>query len=1362
MIAVFLALLIMLPVCVHAQKANFEFYTTAEGLSGNLTHGAAQDRQGFLWILNDYKLHRFDGRSFVLYTLPKELPGSNAGLEGPFLYEDSLLFLFSKTHGILMNPETGVWESFPGPFEKGEKKQLGAINNFKNGDPALLVYSENEDTVSLWRFHNRRFETLNITNLFPARGKYFVIGPDNELLVSSSFYETGLTTTARNTIEIYDLESGNKSEIQLPTLPPDGYIRYIYPDKNGLITILTSENLYDGLKYRIHTVRDFSETPAPHPVNRILKKTSIEAGAILPAKDGSLWLTGTDADRRLYFYNALQDTLYDFTPNLKSLIPNVNQIIYPFIDKTGTVWVMTRLGLLKVTLQEAAFRQFFSQSAELCGGDCSIRGFAEDRQGNIFASFYHGIARFDPKRENPSAVFSPKTVPMPLPSGLFADDNGLWLNNGQLMDAQSGRIGNIQGSKAMSSEEGLFALWKDGRLWWVYEHELFYLDNRNGQLQWTKVLELPYKGAYMTEAIHAGQSSRNLWISHKGRLLQYAPPDKKQTWFDPTDWGLPVNRILAIEEDRDGMIWLATDIGLVRFNPGVESGQTPARLYTTKDGLPNNFICGMLAEGDSCLWLSTNHGLSRFHIAGESFVNFFEEDGLTHNEFNRRSYFKAGDGRMYFGGLRGINAFYPDQLMNNLRRGNEAAKVVLSSFEFTDERQDTVIRIYDFAVAPEIHLYHWQRSFTFEFAFTDFHNPLEVAYSYQMEGYENAWSTPSKFNFTRFSSLPPGKYVFRVKARDSHGMWRQNELAVRVVVHPPWWAAWWAYLIYAAVFGGLLYFIRKSEINRQTLKTDLALEKLEADKLKELDSFKTRLYTNLTHEFRTPLTVILGMNDQIKNDPGKYLSQGTRLIETNGKNLLNLINQLLDLSKLENKSFRLKPEHGDIVPYLRYVTESFQTFANSKNLSLRFLTTLESLEVDFDPEQIKQVMTNLISNALKFTPSGGEVKVRLSVDGERPIGDTPSTVHRPPSIVISVSDTGIGIPEKDLPHVFDRFYQVDSSPTRQNEGTGIGLAHTLELVKLMGGMISVESKPGKGTTFTVNLPAALAREEEVVETFVLPPEVPEPLVPSPEPGITGDPALDSDGKKLLIIEDNPDVVIYLRTCLEELYRLDVAYNGKIGIEKALETIPDLIISDVMMPEKDGFEVCDTLKNDERTSHIPIILLTAKVDAASRIAGLRRGADAYLAKPFDKEELLVQLENLAEIRRRLRERYAGGASEPGSPQPGHPAVFELEDAFIQKVRQIVEVHFSDEDFGLPRLCLKIGMSRSQLFRKMKALIDVSPSDFIRNHRLNEARRLLESTDLNVSEVAWKVGYKYLSHFSNSYQEFFGEPPSATNK
>ncbi len=518
--------------------------------------------------------------------------------------------------------------------------------------------------------------------------------------------------------------------------------------------------------------------------------------------------------------------------------------------------------------------------------------------------------------------------------------------------------------------------------------------------------------------------------------------------------------------------------------------------------------------------------------------------------------------------------------------------------------------------------------------------------------------------------------------------------------------------------------------------------------MKELDSFKSRFFTNITHEFRTPLTVILGMTDRLekgdKNQDGR--TNALQLIRRNGQNLLRLINEILDLAKLESNTLRMDYVKGDVLPYLRYISESLHSLANVKNVLLRVESGEASIVMDYDPERMLQIVHNLLSNAIKFTPGGGKVMLRAAVIST---GKGAEKCLR-----IEVSDTGVGIPSEDLPQVFERFFQAQNQEQNKAGGSGVGLSLTRELVRAMGGNISVESTVDKGSTFTVILPISQkAPEASEVASRNLDAAVSSDVIGGAPIHTTA--RANSEALQLLLIEDNADVVEYLADCLGDRFQLDFAYNGQAGIEKALETIPDIIISDVMMPEKDGFEVCDTLKNDERTSHIPIVLLTVRATVEDRIAGLRRGADAYLAKPFNPEELLVTLDNLTRLRTLLLARYSSGQM----PAPTEDKGLQLEDAFLQKLRAVVNEHLSDADFEMPHLQRKMAMSHSQIFRKTKALTGKSPSQFIRDIRLEKAKELLTSSNLTVSEIAYETGFSSLQYFSDSFFETFGKRPSA---
>ena len=527
------------------------------------------------------------------------------------------------------------------------------------------------------------------------------------------------------------------------------------------------------------------------------------------------------------------------------------------------------------------------------------------------------------------------------------------------------------------------------------------------------------------------------------------------------------------------------------------------------------------------------------------------------------------------------------------------------------------------------------------------------------------------------------------------------------------------------------------------------LEK-QKEKLEELDKMKSHFFTNISHEFRTPLTVIDGMVHQMKNAPEEWSEKGLRMIERNNANLLHLVNQILDLRKLESGKLQLNLVLDDVTYYLKYIIEPFQSFAENRNIKLHFLCDEKELMMDYDKEKLLQIVSNLLSNAIKFTPVGGNIYLLIKKEQStyKEQVDRPAVTDE--QLLIQVRDTGIGIPEEKIPHIFARFYQVENWLSHENEGTGIGLALTQELVKLMKGTISVKSEYKRGTTFTISLPITRKAKIQKVACLPVSPTGSIGLWEDDPPDLAQRSASDSQLLSLLIIEDNPDVVQYLQWLLKDHYQLYIARDGQEGIETALDKTPALVVCDLKMPHKDGYEVCDTLKKDERTSHIPIVLLTAKGDDESHVAGFKHGADAYLAKPFNREELFVRLEKLHELRLALQARYS-------SLEPTEPGQYPIEDAFILKVRSIVEDHLSDEKFGVPELCRAIGMSRSQLHLKIKALTNRSTSHNIRAIRLYKAKELLKTSDLNITQVAYEVGFNDPAYFTRSFSEEFGIAP-----
>ncbi|MEL7251540.1 MAG: ATP-binding protein [Bacteroidota bacterium] len=539
-------------------------------------------------------------------------------------------------------------------------------------------------------------------------------------------------------------------------------------------------------------------------------------------------------------------------------------------------------------------------------------------------------------------------------------------------------------------------------------------------------------------------------------------------------------------------------------------------------------------------------------------------------------------------------------------------------------------------------------------------------------------------------------------------------------------------IIQFAVFGEMLAFA--AGLGYKGRQRDYERARLES-----IDQVKTRLYTNITHEFRTPLTVILGMLDNIK---GYENVRG--IIRRNGLSLLRMVNQLLDLSKIDAGSTKLELVHGDVVAYLKYLTESFDSMAATKKIQIQFRAKPQDIKMAFDEVKLQHVIYNLLSNAINFTPAGGVIQVIVAAE----------SLRGQPYLNFSVQDNGTGIAAEELPHIFDRYFQSDRKQDHKGQGTGIGLALTKELIGLMKGEITVDSKLGEGTIFKVKIPVQFNQSLQLSDAVAdrMPEAILVPLPPIQEQ--FAESRAGEDLVRLLIIEDNTDVCLYIESLLSDHYTIQTANNGQLGIEKALETIPDIIISDVMMPEKDGFEVCQTLKSDVRTSHIPIILLTAKAEQSSKLSGLQYGADAYLLKPFDKAELLIRLQKLVEIRRVLHDKYRGNGAL-AAPENIEPS---LEDTFLSSLRHATTLHMSKPEMTLALIARDMNMSSVQLYRKLKAIANITPSLFVRAVRLKRAAQLLQSTDLNVSEIAYEVGFNDPAYFSRAFKEEFGQSPS----
>jgi len=805
------------------------------------------------------------------------------------------------------------------------------------------------------------------------------------------------------------------------------------------------------------------------------------------------------------------------------------------------------------------------------------------------------------------------------------------------------------------------------------------------------------------------------------------------------------SRIICLNEDRNGRLWIGTALaGLHIFDPLSKD----LKIINNKDGLINNTIAHIIEDDEGLYWLGTYNGISVVSSEGELITNIALEDGLVEREHNRYSNLKAKDGKLLMGTVNGLNIIDPKNLKEQILQFEEPL-VYLTQIEYYDQKSDKQFtQNFGLNHLEPIHLSASGRNLNLTFASSEYFNLDENQFAFMLEGVDDDWTYIGNQRRLNLTNLPAGNYNMLIKSSNGLGKWSKKPVRISIQADAYFYKQPWFYFLIILFLGGIAFLwifrLRQAVQNAtQEIQKDKAIIEKQTKKLLELDKAKSQFFTNISHEFRTPLTIISGMIDQVMSKPDLWLKKGGDMIKQNAANLLSLVNQILDLRKLESKNMELNLIQGDVIQYLRYITESYKTFAESKGIQLHFLSESTSLIMDYDPDKLLRVISNLLSNAIKFSADKGNIYFQLYHE----VKDNNQFLQ------IKIKDSGSGIAEDQLEEIFNRFYQVDSSLTRKGEGTGIGLALTKELVHLMKGEIFVESTLGTGTTFKIKLP--VTRLSSVGEEFAVLP-IEESITDSTL--VSKEHPQSSVLPKLLIVEDNPDVSQFLIACLQDEYQLSLAANGQEGIDIAIDQIPDLIISDVMMPIKDGFELCDTLKQDEITSHIPIILLTAKADLDSKIVGLERGADAYLNKPFEQSELLVRIKKLLELRKSLQQRYLS----MDFVQTKQDLPTNQEDVFLNKIKELVEENISDDSFGNVQLAHKMNLSESQLYRKIKALTDKSTAIFIRSIRLHKAKILLKNTDLTISEIAYDVGFSDPAYFSRSFSKEFGQAPNTMRK
>lgn len=1324
----------------------YESISIAQGLSQGMIFDMLQDAEGFIWAGTKNGLNRYDGYSFKVFVND---PYNNHSLSSNTivkLFEDSKGRIWAGTENAGIN----MYDKKTGIFYRIANDPKN--NNSLSGN-GIRTIEEMPDGKMLIATDVAGLNMVTITNDFltkdiPPPVTRFSL-PGNTQVYGMGKDKNGNIWIGGMNGSVYEFNLKNNSFILLPNgrLYNNGYL-----NKDG--TIVINNNLFLDNGKDIIPLFDTKKMPE---------------GNIIYRPNSALWELH---HREFHFYDISRwENGRALNWNEKLPIDTTARICYPFIiDKSGIVWSgSVGYGLRKYNTSNAIFTTLLK--------GISIRLIIPTTNNEIFWVDYGYKWRVI---KDTQVTYAFKEIPAveQIDNILISSKNDYWIKSDRtgyyaynpsaasLTAYPKINANQPFGRKQPFLEDSKGNIWLPGQdgLISIYNKAANKLDSINIKKGNDKVL---CTALFEDKAgvIWIGTENGFAKISFSNSTISSA----QLQWFynnGNNRNSLNYNFVSHFLEDPfkpEKYLWLSTKGGgLNRLD------KTTGDFFhlTTKDGLPDDVVYGILTDSAGNIWGSTNKGIfcmimkENTNVPSYSFRNFTKTAGLQDDEFNTGAYAKLPNGDLAFGGVNGLNIFNPVSVLKNGFTPHVFITNILIGNEAVLPNDKSGVLKHTIEYSPSITLNHLQDILTLEFSSLDFTAPTQNKYRYQLVGIDKDWIESGTRRTATYLHLPPGSYTFKVQGSNSQGLWSPEIAELKIIVNPPWWRTWWAYLLYALLTGVVLraYFLFR--INKAKLQSQLHFEQQEAKRIKELDTVKTQLYANITHEFRTPLTVILGMANQVKNNPEKYLDNGVDMIVRNGENLLNLVNEMLDLSKLENGKMTLNLVNGDIIRFLRYIVESFQSLAASQQKQFHFLSDTDELIVAFDSEKIRQIITNLFSNALKFTPEQGNVYVSVSQEA--------AENHDSKILVLKVKDTGIGIPENQIAHIFDRFYQLDNSHTRKAEGTGIGLALTKELVKLMNGSIAVKSPPvgaTKGTEFIINIPLAKANAADdqgiVIPAF----EGNGTIIRAEEkanhklisPINTG-----SIHPLILLVEDNADVVAYTASCLPD-YKLAVGKDGREGFEIATEIIPDLIITDVMMPFVDGFEMCRKLRQDEKTSHIPIIMLTAKADIQSKLEGIEKGADVYLEKPFHKEELLLRIKKLLELRKSLQLYYSrqiGIAENSGAlPQAETGVVKEekTEHEFVKKVRRIVETNFVNYEFSVEQLCKSIFMSHSQLHRKLDALTGCSPNKFIRIVRLNKAKELLASPNLPIAAVALDCGYNDPGYFTRVFKQEYGVTP-----
>ncbi|WP_321479791.1 two-component regulator propeller domain-containing protein [uncultured Bacteroides sp.] len=1365
----------------HTKAQTGKFYSSDKELSNSLINQVYQDKKGFIWIATENGLNRFDGMRFSIY---KHIPNDSTSLKNNYvrtLFEDSFnRFWIGCISGLqLYDRATDSFKEIRVHREDGRTNpHITSIIERKNGD--LWIATSGQGVISLKKGkEEHEFNTegelinkmhSNFLNVIfeDSKQNLWIASEDKGLFRYSPEKKTLQCFRASQGLsseDVYAITEDKKGNIYVGTLtgglfrlPAEHYysdsrFESITYKNHVLLNIRTlmidqQEKLFigtdgEGLKEynaKKNVIEDSKINAAPFDFS----KSKIHS--LIEDRDNNLWLgifqkgiiliPGTQNKFGYYGYKSIR----------KNTIGS-SSVMAICTDKTGTTWVGTdNDGLYAINDEGEQLKHFGPQAGNPHSVPGTIMCIYEDSDQNLWiGSYFSGLAKVD-KRTGKCEYFNNFSRQI--------DGNG----NEKVLCITEDKNKNLWIGTYGS---GIYKL--NLRTYQMTHYE----STRSENDDW-KIDKLPNDWVNCIMEDHRGM----LWIGTYKGLSCLDPVKNSFINYKDKNNLLPRYVVYTLLETTDGKIWAGTSEGLACFDKETLNTTT----FNISNGLPSDVICGLAEDEHHNIWISTYQGLSKFIVKEKKFINYYACDGIQGNEFTRGAFFKDKRGKIYFGGTSGITTFYPKEITERKKE----LKVIITELYLAnhavrkgDKSGNNVITDTSVMDANHFTLAYNENTFSIEFSVLEFNNPERISYQYKIDELGKEWiSNHPGINRVTFSNLAPGKYTFRVRACDHDNC--SNIRTVKILITPPWYQTWWAITIWSILFVAVVYACTMYILSRIHHKQEL----LKREHQEQISEAKLQFFINISHEIRTPMTLIISPLEKLIAEHSP--KQATyMMIYRNAQRILRLINQLMDIRKLDKGQMHLKFRETDIVGFIDDLMHTFDYQAQKKNITFNFLTELpeekqedattlpnsqqkKELKAWVDLNNFDKVLLNVLSNAFKYTPEGGSITVKLSIGHDKSINGPLKDYFE-----IIVSDTGIGIDQDKIKQIFERFYQIDNDLTKSNFGTGIGLHLSRSLVELHHGTIKAENHTnGVGTDFIVRLPLGykhlqkseledpsseiaikntlnlqktelIGQEEETQKTEVVKPKA-------------------KTHYRILIIEDDDEIRQYIRNELSHDYHIAECVNGREGVEYVLKEKPDLVISDIMMPEMDGITLCRKIKQNINVNYIPVILLTAKAKPEDRLEGLETGADAYIMKPFNTDLLRTTIVNLISNRERLKNKYAG--EKRVEEKIGKIQLKSSDEALMEKIMKTINEHISDPALNVELLAANAGMSRVHMHRKLKELTNQSARDFIRGIRLKQAAALFKEKDLNISEVAYATGFASLPHFSNSFKDFYGMSPT----